>query len=303
MPHTNLFMSSVRELILLGSILTAGPLSAQADFAKSTEVILRFPLSHLTEVRDRAGRFVTLEGKLARSGSDITVNGDPRWRSAGFPSQTAYKIDRVKREDTLTKVRLTAKRQRNIELTLYGDPSLYRAVLARPDQGAEVRADAYAEIGRRLFIGEVSGMPQASRDQLLAFAESAGVAPKVTVSAFQGVAYLGVDLGVDSMGYNSLQLNAQERAGVVISRWMLDRVRRFAPLGEATGIGGLKLTIEVPYKDFVKGTRIEQNRLQLYVLTSVAKRFASAEIDGQEMVDASTVLIDGIPAKVMLRQL
>jgi hypothetical protein len=213
-----------------------------------------------------------------------------------------YKIEQVKREGEVTKVRLTAKRQRPIELALYGDPTLYREVLARPDQSTQVRSEAYQWVGERLFIGEAAGMPPASREQLLAFAESAGVAPKVTLSTFQGVAYLGIDLGVDSMGYNSLRLDAAERAGVVIGEWMLDRARHFAPLGEATGIGGLKLTIEVPFQDFVQRSRIEQNRLQVYVLSSMARRFASAEITGQEMIDSSVVVIDGTPTKVVLSQ-
>jgi hypothetical protein len=289
-------------LAVLGLALMPAPLLAQADFVKNTEVILRFPLSHLTEFRDRSRRWVRLEGKLARSGSDVTVNGDAHWRSAGFPSQTVYKIEQVKREGEVTKVRLTAKRQRPIELALYGDPTLYREVLARPDQSTQVRSEAYQWIGERLFIGEAAGMPPASREQLLAFAESAGVAPKVTLSTFQGVAYLGIDLGVDSMGYNSLRLDAAERAGVVIGEWMLDRARHFAPLGEATGIGGLKLTIEVPFQDFVQRSRIEQNRLQVYVLSSMARRFASAEITGQEMIDSSVVVIDGTPTKVVLSQ-
>ena len=289
------------QLAVLSVVLTPAPLSAQADFVKNTEVILRFPLSKLTEVRDRSQRWVVrLEGKLARSGSDITVNGDPLWRSAGFPSQTAYKIDQVKREGELMKVRLTAKRWLPIELILYGDPTLYREVLARPDQSAQVRSEAYQWIGERLFIGEAAGMPPASREQLLAFAESEGVVPKVTLSTFQGIAFLGIDLGLDSMVYNSLRLDAAERAGVVISKLMLDRVGRFAPLGEATGIGGVKLTIEAPFQDFGQRSRIEQNLLQVYVLSSIASRFVSAEITGQEMIDSSVVLIDGNPTKVVL---
>ena len=33
--------------------------------------------------------------------------------------------------------------------------------------------------------------------------------------------------------------------------------RRFAPLGEATGIGGVKLTIEAPFQDFGQRSRIQ----------------------------------------------
>ena len=43
-------------LAVLSVVLTPPLLSAQADFVRNTEVILRFPLSKLTEVRDRSQR-------------------------------------------------------------------------------------------------------------------------------------------------------------------------------------------------------------------------------------------------------
>jgi hypothetical protein len=302
-PHRRYrFLQRVNPLALVALVLTAAPLSAQADFVKKSEVILRFPLCHLTRFQHPSQRWVRLEGKLARSGSDITVNGDPHWRSAGFPPWTVYKIDQVRKEDTLTTVRLTAKRQPPIELILYGDPTLYRDVLARPDQAEQVRAEAYDRIAQRLFIGEVAAMPAESRHRLLAFADSARVLPEVTVSTFEGVAYLGIYLGTDSMGYNSRRLDAAARASEVIGTWMLDRVRRFAPLGEATGIGGVKLTIEVPYQDFGRRSKIDRNRLQIYVRSSIAARFAGGEITGQQMIDSSVVVIDGTATRVVLSQ-
>ena len=86
----------------------------------------------------------------------------------------------------------------------------------------------------------------------------------------------------------------------VINENLLDRVKLFGGIAQMTGIDGVKLAVGIAYQDLVSETVPHVDNLEVYVPLDLAMKFAEADITSQQLIDGSTVLLNGNRVQVSL---
>jgi hypothetical protein len=119
---------------------------------------------------------------------------------------------------------------------------------------------------------------------------------------FKGKNYFAVTLGSDGQVFNSNVLNSSARIAKVINDEVIGKVKIFKGPSQVTGIDGLKFTAGVDFRNFVNESelQIHHDRLDVYLPLDLCLKFVDADITSQQLIDGSTVLVNGDRVQVPL---
>jgi hypothetical protein len=143
-------------------------------------------------------------------------------------------------------------------------------------------------------------LPQLTRDQTIAFAELADhQIDSISFTEYKGKRYATFSLR-SLHEYNSIQLGQTARAARVLQYSFPSKLRLGYYLREVPNLNGIRIDMEIPYRDFVNEPVSHHDSLTLYSAFEDLKKFADADITSQELIDRSTVLINTNRVKVSL---
>jgi hypothetical protein len=169
-------------------------------------------------------------------------------------------------------------------------------------QAQSTNEDNTKEIADRFgrLLSEKLQLPQLPRDQTIAFAGLADhQIDSISVTEYKGQRYATFSLnGLHE--YNSIQLGQAARAARVIQDSFVSRLKLGYYLKEIPNLNGIRIDMEIPYRDFVNEHVSHHDSLTLYSAFEDLKKFADADITSQELIDRSTVLINNNRVKVSL---
>ena len=117
-------------------------------------------------------------------------------------------------------------------------------------------------------------------------------------TTFRGGDYLTVSLGRWDSIYNTRRLNQAQRLALVIGE-LLDRVKGAEALADV-GFSGLRLDLQIPFRDFVDSSGSGTDALTWYIESSLITELRDFEITSQDFVDGSVVVVDGTRVEVDL---
>lgn len=116
--------------------------------------------------------------------------------------------------------------------------------------------------------------------------------------SFREGEYLTVSLGTWESAYNTRRINQAQRLALVVGD-LLDRVKGAGALADV-GLAGLRLEVEIPYRDFVDLSDIGTDSVIWYIDSASIPALRDFEITSQDFVDRSVVVVDGTRVEVDL---
>ena len=279
-----------------------GPM-AQSIPKVGTTVVLKLPRAVLGAPNDRLGEFYDVEIKNSPAGIEIAGRTD--WERTGLPSLLELKVTKITKSKDSTIVSVTSSGP-TVLLRFVGFPDpaqAFDAITLVGDGGAvaDYKGKLHAALSPTFFRGGIEVIPPATRDAILSMAQDMN-ATAIAPRTFQGATYLQVDLGRSTVLFNSLVTTSQVRASRSVNDRLLSLLRevnRFT--SELESVAGVSLLIRLPVKDFSRPygePALEE--LELVVPRAELAKFALAEITGQQLIDASAVIVAGNRTKLDL---
>jgi hypothetical protein len=175
--------------------------------------------------------------------------------------------------------------------------------VASPSPGLEASLDrmfdAYCE---RRFSPPLDVLDPRIRRRVAELQFAVGATGPPTTSSFEGARYFDADLGAGTVVYNTQAGSASQRASNTITDRVLPAVRAWAKVffGEVP-FDGFHVTAAIARKDFTEyPPRTQYDRLELYMSLDDADDFEDGDLTGQQLVDRSTVLLNGKRAQLDL---
>ena len=145
----------------------------------------------------------------------------------------------------------------------------------------------------KIFTGGLASIPTKSKLKLLE--ELKYVDSAIKTEKYKGDTYLSVDAGGDVEVYNTIRLNQTQRLAHSLNQRVLSYLKRIARIIKFhSEVDGIKITILVPYKNFVTETYLEPNydRLEIYAPMDVIRQFADDELTNEEFVEEAILLVN-----------
>lgn len=230
------------------------------------------------------------------------VAGLNNWRTAGWTMMRHLELVKVSREKNFTEVELQ-------------DP-LYKVKLRFDNTVRDINA-AFAEVafigtvpvfeasdyyktevmGRilpQVFTGKLASIPEARKMDLLR--ELRFVDGAIKTEKYKGGEYLSVDVGGDTEVYNSRIVDQPTRLGHTLNQRVLYYFKRLARITKFhPEVDGIKITILVPYKDFVSEyyNTPYYDRLEAYAPMETIRQFVDDELTNQEFAEEAILLVNG----------
>lgn len=293
------------------------PFSAQAsstqawpvDVAKGKFVVLKIP-----------GRLVGFERVSFWSGSlnygtvieqsemsGLIVGGLTEWRTAGWPLMRQLTVEKVSRNNRFTEIEFNDPLF-NVKLrfasTIKDINQAFHDV-AFVGQLSEFEASEYYQreiIGKvlpKIYTDRLASIPTKAKLRLLE--ELKYIDSAIKTEKYKGDTYLAVDVGGDVEVYNTIRTDQSQRVAHTLNQRVLSyfkiiaRVIKFHP-----EVDGIKVSILVPYKNFVTETYStpHYDRLEMYAPMDVIRQFADDELTNQEFAEETILLINGNRTRV-----
>lgn len=253
---------------------------------------------------------------IETNGTSIVVNGRQDWQDAGWPAMLEFTLSKVDTSKTKTEVELKRETTTTpwvtiLHLQFQMSPELVSDAFERvvfEGSSAEFEKSSYyrKEVADRLLpkifsFGKLSELP---REQQLILIKASGYEPdKVSESEYKGRVYISFTIEGESV-YNTLQLGQTARVARVVQDSLLSEFKdKYRILAGTPGIDGVKLKMEVAYKDFTETLALPRHDiLEIYTTLETIKKFNDAEITSQQLLDESIVLVNGDRVQVSLNQ-
>jgi hypothetical protein len=295
------------SLTVIGVFLLSVSTAAQCLPKKGDKITLKMPgvVFGVGKVSRWNGK-TTLKADVTGATEKLAINGKSDWQNAGWPLMLTLKVQKLSQGKNGTELEAQV-------------PDLYpaKAFALRFDPSANVdavvycgtaeefeKSDYYAkEVADRFgrLLSEKLQLPHLTRDQTITLAKLADYQiDSITVNEYKDQRYATFSL--DSLHeYNSIQLGQAARAARVIQdSFLTDLKLGYYGLKDVSGLNGIRIDMEIPYRDFVNESVSHHDSLTLYSAFEDLKKFADADITSQELIDRSTVLINSNRVKVSL---
>jgi hypothetical protein len=119
---------------------------------------------------------------------------------------------------------------------------------------------------------------------------------------YKGKTYFAIGLGEDTQVYNSNVMNSTARVAKVINERVIGAVKTFQQPAVLTGISGVKFAASINFRNFVNESELatHDDQLEVYVPVDLCLKFVDADITSQQLIDNSTVLLNGNRIQVPL---
>ena len=228
-----------------------------------------------------------------------TVNGRSDWKDAGWSFTTEYVIKEIKQSKNGALVKL----QNNpYELEVNFDSSVkdlnkvMNDVFYAGNFNSFKATDYYQSeiVDRflpRIFKGVLVGIPE--KDKLEMLEKVNYRIDDLGIFDYKEKQYLRF-LVENNTDYNTRVVSDSQRTSTVIKGKLLEPIKfYYSKIKEINGVDGLKMIVTVFYRDFVTETADKKDTLELYVPKDEIGKFINADITSQEIMNKSTILLNG----------
>lgn len=239
--------------------------------------------------------------------SGLMIGGLSDWRTAGWTLMRQLTLEKVSRKDRFTEVEL---RDPLFNVKLRFDSSIkdvnvafrevaFVGLLSEFEASEYYQKEVVEKMLPKIFTGGLASIPTKSKLKLLE--ELKYVDSAIKTEKYKGDTYLSVDVGGDVEVYNTIRLNQSQRLAHTLNQRVLSYLKRIArTIKFNSEVDGIKITILVPYKNFITETYLEPNydRLEIYVPMDVIRQFADDELTNEEFVEEAILLVNGNRARL-----
>jgi hypothetical protein len=294
----------MKALILIVALTS----SVYSQIAKKDTVVLKFSEGAATFEKYKAwqakAQYVI---NVGQSGDAITLDGDPKWQEKAFPEMVEYTVREINpQKKKPSEVFLVSLKDwtRQIKILIASELDLQKALSAVLFKGSAtdfLRSDYFATLEAsflpKIFKGSLSTFTPEQQRKLFAWVgfDINGL----TEASFKDKIYFGAVID-DGVVYNTNQLNQAERAARQTESALKKLREMYKITGMAAGFDGVKISADIFFRDFVDEKVNQKERFEIYVSFNTLKNFMDADITNQELVDSSTILVDGSRVKVNL---
>jgi len=225
------------------------------------------------------------------------------WQTSGFPYCGEFTLTKILEHRPTWKLRYTVVelRNSNIYLKLRFGPEVkdlgteFEKVIAAGDwnhfeTSDDFRNNVFAAQNDKIFVGPLTRLSDPFKIALMRMVCDGR--NTFDVETFKGRTYFAVALANDGTVYHSLKLDESARARRIINEQLLHRIKVFRGVAQQAGIDGVKFTVEIAFRDFLKESVAHIDKLEVYVPLSLSMSFADADITSQQLVDGSVVLLN-----------
>ena len=274
---------------------------------KGMPVTLMIPRALLKEDGYTTGRRMPILAADIDSASEkpLSVNGRADWMLAGLPSLVEASVEKVNRTKDYTELELRGK-DLAVKLRFahaVADPEQTLGQLVAEggrdaDAAVRYRKEAHAALARSFFPRDLGNLDEERKLAILAAFQSSAGAPEIHVAGNR--LYASFDLGSDGNVYNDLDFDQAFIVAHVLNETLLARVRELSKsLPDVPELSGVRVLYRIPHKH-QKRVAPEEYRLEIVASREHFASFSRSEITGQELLDASTLTVDGKPARIPL---
>jgi hypothetical protein len=280
------------------------PQSPLLDIPRGQPVVLKIPskLVGFERVSTWSGSmsFGTIVERSEKSG--LMVGGLNDWRTAGWPLMRQLTFEKVSREKNYALIELRDPLY-SIKLrfdTAITDLNAAFREIAFLGLLSEFEASDYYQkevIGKVLpltFDGKLTSIALERKLNLLK--ELKYVDSAIRSEKYKGSDYLSINVGGDTEVYNSPRVDQSHRIGHSLNQRVLAYFKRIAKIIKFHAqLDGIKITILIPYKNFVTEAYYQPHydQIEIYAPMDAIRQFADDELTNQEFVEESILLVNG----------
>lgn len=241
---------------------------------------------------------------------DYTIGFVTDWKDRGWPLMQEFAIEKIGKEN---KRFLLECRTTTANLKIFLDPSIsdmgeaFDRIFYKGSVYDFKKSDYYAQnvvdnFLPKIFSGKLASFPKEMQIRMIEGANYNSDAIKG--EDFKGNFYLSLDLGNDSVYYNTIQVNQAERTARTVERIIGAGLKQASDLDRFPEIEGLKITISVGYSDFLREGQYpaHSDQIEAYFLLETIRDYQNADITNQQLIDKSIVLVNGNRVQVSLTQ-
>lgn len=241
----------------------------------------------------------------------LTVGGFPDWQSKGWASQYYVKLIKAEKKSAYFQVELEFENGNHIKLRFAPsvtdindamDKLVFVGTLDQFKASDYYRKELTGIFFPKIFTGPLAGI---AFDKQLKMVEAMGYDPEaIGNETYKGKYYLTLRMPEDDIVYNSNQVNQPGRVARVLQRGLLTLLKGLQQmyLADVTGIEGIKVEFTISYRNFGTDERYTNETMVLYATAEQLTKFAENEITNQQLVDNSTILVNGDRIAVSLTQ-
>jgi hypothetical protein len=237
------------------------------------------------------------------------VNGSADWMRAGLPSMLEASVSRIVEKKDHTDIELQATGAENagliVTLRFSGvvpDPegALGQLIVEGSGDGSAARTyrrEAHAELANTVFGGDLRSLPD---DRKLSILDALQDTPGADVSAIGGGVYASFDLGVDSRLFDPRSSDVATIVGFVLRETVLPELQKKAKaLTSVPELRGIRVVYRIPHQAASRSSENEY-RLELVADMTDAIAFAMGSSNGEALINAATIRVDGKSVHVTL---
>ena len=308
---------SVLWAILVYLLTISGPAKAMSSFqqgwpldvAKGKFVVLKIPsrLIGFEKVNFWSG-VVNYGTVIEQSGkTGIMVGGLTDWRNAGWPLMRQLTVEKVSHNNRLTEIQFNDPLY-NIKLRFDSTVKdinqafheiAFVGLLSEFEASEYYQQEVIGKVLPKIFTGQLASIPTKAKLRMLQ--ELKYIDSAIKTEKYKGDTYLAVDVGGDVEVYNTLRTDQSQRIAHTLNQRVLSYFKRIArTIKFHSEVDGIKVSILIPYKDFLSEAYISPHydRLEMYAPMDVIRQFADDELTNQEFAEEATLLINGNRTRV-----
>lgn len=234
--------------------------------------------------------------------SGLLVSGINDWKTSGWTLMRQLTFEKISREDNFTLIEL---KDPLFNIKLRFDKSIedlngafsevaFVGLLSEFEESDYYKKEIIGKVLPKVFTGKLDSISTVRKMRLLNqlnYIDSA-----ISEEKYKGDTYLSVDVGGDTEIYNTIRLDQTQRLSHSLNQRVLSYLKRIARIIKFhSEVDGIKITILVPYKNFVTETYLQPNydRLEIYAPMDVIRQFADDELTNEELVEEAILLVNG----------
>jgi hypothetical protein len=303
-------------LLALLAALGAIPLFSQEAPKRGDIVTLTFPEPFFKATKGSWATKSVFQATIEPVAKGVRISGHDAWDP---PHRLeSYEITRVQydQRSNSTDLDLQGGEYRNLTFRLHFLGTLGEVARSLPaisvpgnadgPDAQRYRASIQAGIMSKVFVDELSSIPDSGRIALMELVNPDRhlvLSGTVGLAQFKDKKWIELGIGSGDSVYNTLKLNQSQRLALAVSQRALKLLKAALPYATQASLAGIKLTADIYSRSFANEYEEPgREHLEMYVPSDQLKAFAAADATSQQLINASTVLLNGDRVAVNLTQ-
>ncbi len=240
----------------------------------------------------------------------IALNSSAKWRDRAFPDLAAYRISDIKQSnnkpsevvlvtDATTPIAKYGNAELRTQIKLLIAPELdlqkvLSDLLFKGTRSEFLMSDYLSTLINdflpKIFKGSLATLPIEQQKKLIIWSNL-----KMDVfgeAVFKDKKFFSVTTSEDVV-YNTIQLNQAERTARQTEKSLKNLREIYAITAKIQSFDGIKLATTISSYDFVRKDDRHDEKFEMFITFDLLKMFIDADITNQELIDGSTILLDG----------